>query len=84
MFSEILGVGWGRAVVWWEGQGVRKAGGESQAVGEHFRVTSELANVLLAGCKGDSSTYKLFPFDKMNGTENLSAVILSCLLRKQT
>lgn len=43
-----------------EGQGVRKAGGET-AVGEHFRVTSELANVLLAGCKGDSSTYKLFP-----------------------
>ena len=24
--------------MWWEGQGVRKAGGESQTIGEHLRV----------------------------------------------
>lgn len=47
--------------------------------GEHFRGTLKPSNVISGGCKGERRTYKLCPFDKMDGTENLSAVILSLL-----
>lgn len=39
------------------------------------------SNTFSGGCNGENGSYKC-PFDKINGTESLSSVILSCLLSR--
>lgn len=63
----------------WERQGVRTVGSVKRA--EHFRVTQKTCQVSSqVVVKGESSsTYKLCPLYKIHETENLRAVISSCL-----